>query len=166
MYSNCELWLFMMMLRSYEPGVVDIIFKCIKSHTFKTKKELQEAVNLWCENSEECIKKYGHISDWDVSQITDMSCMFLNAKHFNQPIGDWDVSNVTDMSCMFYNATNFNKPIGDWDVSSVKYMSCMFIKAIAFNQPIGGWDVSNVTDMDKMFHHATKFNQPIGDWNV
>ena len=45
MPSTCELWLFMMMIRSYEPGIVDIIFKCIKSHTFKTKEEFQNINN-------------------------------------------------------------------------------------------------------------------------
>jgi surface protein len=33
-----------------------------------------------------------------VSNVTDMSYMFYNAKAFNQDISKWDVSNVTDMS--------------------------------------------------------------------
>ena len=41
MPSTRELWCFMMMIRSYEPGVVDIIFKCVKSYTFKRKEELK-----------------------------------------------------------------------------------------------------------------------------
>ncbi len=156
----------MMMLRSYEPGIVDIIFKCIKSHTFKTKKELQEAVNLWCVNREECIKKYGHISNWDVSQITNMCELFENKTHFNDDISGWDLSSVTNMCMMFYNATNFNKPIGDWDVSNVTNMYGMFKYAQEYNQLIGDWDVSNVKNMHSMFFEARKFNQPIGDWDV
>ena len=89
MPSTRELLCFMMMIRSYEPGVVDIIFKCVKSYTFKRKEELKHAVNLWCENSEECIKKYGHIKDWDVSQITDMWELFENKIHFPQK-KNWD----------------------------------------------------------------------------
>jgi surface protein len=166
MPSTCELWLFMMMIRSYEPGIVDIIFKCIKSHTFKTKKELQEAVNLWCENREECINKYGHISDWDVSLITNMCELFRRQKTFNDNISRWDVSSVTDMYCMFYSATKFNQPIGDWNVSRVTNMYGMFKYAREYNQPIGDWDVSNVKNIHSMFFEASKFNQPIGKWVV
>ena len=61
---------------------------CVKSDTFKTKEVLQEAVNLWCENSEECIKKYGHISDWDVTLITDMSELFENKTTLNGDISN------------------------------------------------------------------------------
>ena len=109
---------------------------------------------------------FSGIENWDVSNVTDMSCMFLCTKFFNQPIGNWDVSNVTDMSGMFFGAESFNQPIGDWDVSNVTDMSGMFFKAKSFNQPIGDWDVSNVTDMREMFFGAKSFNQPIGDWDV
>jgi len=40
---------------------------------------------------------------------------------FAIPISDWDVSNVTNMSWMFYDATAFNQPIANWDVSKVIY---------------------------------------------
>ena len=33
----------------------------------------------------------------DLSQVTDMSQMFLGARKFNQNINNWDVSNVTNM---------------------------------------------------------------------
>ena len=42
----------------------------------KTKIELQEAVNLWCKDKDEALNKYGHISNWDTSLITDMSRLF------------------------------------------------------------------------------------------
>lgn len=32
-----------------------------------TNEELKEAVNLWCERQQEALDKYGHISDWNVS---------------------------------------------------------------------------------------------------
>ena len=33
------------------------------------------------------------------------------AEAFNQPLNKWDVSNVTNMKCMFKNATSFNQPL-------------------------------------------------------
>ena len=59
-----------------------IIFKA------KTKDELQEAVDLWCENKEEALNKYGHISNWDTSLITDMSELFSSKKDFNDNINN------------------------------------------------------------------------------
>ena len=108
----------------------------------------------------------GDISEWDTSNVVDMSYMFYEAEVFNQDISNWDVSNVTDMSYMFCGAILFKQPIGKWNVSNVTDMGSMFIHAASFNQPIGDWNVSNVTDMNHMFYYATSFNQPIGDWNV
>ena len=41
--------------------------------------------------------------------------MFSGSK-FNGDISNWDVSNVTDMGYMFYES-NFNGDISNWDVS-------------------------------------------------
>ena len=43
----------------------------------------------------EIASAYGLIQDWDVSQITDMSELFLYLENFNEPIGLWNVSAVT-----------------------------------------------------------------------
>ena len=37
--------------------------------------------------------KYGEISNWDTSRVTDMFCMFQFAHSFNQPLNNWNVSN-------------------------------------------------------------------------
>jgi len=103
---------------------------------------------------------------WDVSNVTNMSNMFLHASEFNQDISAWDVSNVTDMSQMFNSASAFNQDISHWDVSNVTNMTGMFDGAFAFNQDIGHWDVSNVTDMTAMFGAAYSFNQDISAWDV
>lgn len=110
--------------------------------------------------------EYGPISEWDVSQVTNMSDLMENKSNFNEDISDWDVSNVEDMTGMFSNATSFNQDISRWDVSKVKNMSFMFDNAISFNQDISEWDVSNVKDMNYMFFDASSFNQDISRWNV
>ncbi len=106
------------------------------------------------------------IGNWDVSNVTTMNRMFASAISFNQPIDNWDVGNVTDMLGMFYYAGSFNQPIGSWNVSNVTIMSQMFGQAGSFNQPIGNWNVGSVTTMAEMFSQASSFNQPIGNWNV
>lgn len=44
---------------------------------------------------------------------------------FNGDISDWDVSNVTDMSQMF-KKSNFKKNISKWDVRKVIKMNSIF----------------------------------------
>ncbi|NVK73079.1 MAG: DUF285 domain-containing protein [Oceanospirillaceae bacterium] len=127
---------------------------------------IREAVKLWLKNESEAINKYGHIKDWDTSEVTDMSSLFENAESFNQPIGNWDTSNVISMKKMFWQAKSFNQPIGNWNVSKVTDMNMMFTGASSFNQPLGNWDVSKVTNMIMMFFDAESFNQPIGSWNI
>ena len=105
------------------------------------------------------------ISSWDVGNVTDMLGMFQGSS-FNQDIGNWDVGNVTDMSGMFADASSFNQDIGNWDVSNVTNMSIMFSSATFFNQDIGNWNVRKVTDMSIMFNGAFSFNQDLGGWDV
>ena len=82
------------------------------------------------------VDKYGEISNWDVSKVTNMDEMFYRAHSFNQPLNNWNVSNdVKDMSYMFSRATSFNQPLNDWDVSNVLTMNDMFSGATSFNQP-------------------------------
>jgi surface protein len=106
------------------------------------------------------------ISSWDVSNVIDMSRMFLFATSFDQPLNDWDVSGETDISRMFNQASAFNQPLNNWDVSQVTNMQGMFSVATAFDQPLDNWDVSGVTDMSFMFNFASAFNQPLNNWDT
>ena len=127
------------------------------------------ALGLWFDNEAEAISTYGHISNWNVSAVTDMGYAFSNRFLFNEDISRWDVSNVTNMYKMFDGCDAFNQPIGEWDVSAVRTMAYLFRNAHSFNQPIGNWDVSSVSEnrgMRSMFRGAISFNQPIGNWNT
>ena len=111
-------------------------------------------------------ENFDGIELWNVSNVTNMSCMFLGCKNFNQPLNSWNVSNVTDMSCMFENCENFNQPLNSWDVSNVTDMNSMFRSCKNFNQPLNSWNVSNVTNIGCMFWCCENFNQPLNSWNV
>ena len=110
-------------------------------------------------DKEKVVSKYGDISNWDVSKVTNMSRMFAVATNFNQPLDNWDVSKVTDMSRIFEDATNFNQPLNNWNVSKVTDMIRMFRGATKFNQSLNNWDVSKLTDMSWMFRSAVNFNR-------
>ena len=129
-------------------------------------ESLREAIKEWIDDQQKTMRKYGHISNWDTSDVTDMSELFKDCKEFNDDISSWDVSQVTTMNGMFCGAVAFNQDIGQWNVSKVTTMRCMFSDAVDFNQDIGQWDVSKVTTMRCMFFRAAAFNQDIGQWNV
>lgn len=102
----------------------------------------------------------------DLTNVTDLEYMFVEAASFNADLSGWDVSGITNMRGMFSNATAFNSDISGWDVSGVTDMFAMFRNATAFNQDLTGWDVSNVTDMSTMFLGATAFDQDLGGWDI
>ena len=102
--------------------------------------------------------KYIDISDWDVSNITDMKYMFYDCEEL-ESVGDlsnWNVSNVTDMNSMFCNCKELEYvgDISEWDMSKVINMPFMFWYCTSFNQDLSCWNVSNVSDKVGMFYNC------------
>jgi surface protein len=73
------------------------------------------AVREWLHDPATAEVQYGHISDWDTSQVRDMSRLFrtdLNEENsFNSDLSRWNVARVTDMSHMFENACAFQSDL-------------------------------------------------------
>ena len=87
----------------------------------KTKEQLKQLINYAFKHN---IYDLNFI---DTSEITDMSWLFEYIS-CNFDISNWDVSNVTDMNNMFYCCWNFNCDLSNWNVSNVTDMGGMFVK--------------------------------------
>ena len=128
------------------------------------------------------------ISNWDMSNVIDISYIFLDTKiniplnwdlsnierltsvfeqtNFNQDLSNWDITSAQYINGLFFNNESFDQDISGWNTSNVISMNRTFLASRSFNQNISEWDVSNVTDMQFMFGSANKFNQDISNWDV
>ncbi len=102
----------------------------------------------------------------NLTNVTRMDGIFLNASSFNGNVSNWDVSNVTNMANMFLNATVFNQDLSNWNVKNVTTMSHMFQGASKFNQDLSNWNVGKVEDFWGMFLEAKSFNGNLSNWNI
>jgi len=133
---------------------------------------IRHALDLWYSVPVICQGVYGHISDWDVSRITNMNNLFADAPPgFDEDLSRWNVQNVFDMSYMFANATSFGSSgktdFSQWDVSNVLFMNNMFQGATTFNtDSMKDWNTSNVLSFAYQFANATSFNGDISNWDV
>jgi len=118
-----------------QPDFIWVIFRSsMPSKYNRSDEDIRDSVREWCETPMVATAKYGNISKWNTSMVTNMTELFKEEWYFNDDISKWDVSNVTDMSGMFdcYDSeeyetvSNFNGDISGWNVSSVTNMQSMF----------------------------------------
>ena len=108
----------------------------------------------------------GDISEWDVSNVIDMSSTFQHCRKFNSDISSWNVSKVKIMSFMFADCEKFNSDISQWDVSSCEKFFYTFRGCDSFNQDISGWNISSATTMVGMFDGCSSFDQDLSKWTL
>jgi surface protein len=113
------------------------------------------------------------VSGWDVSNVANMSSMFVNAVIYGPEVSsvyngvaDWDTSNVLDMSYIFWQCFDFNEDLSNWNTSNVINMSVMFGDCKEFNADISKWDTLNVENMNGMFAGCTSFNCDLSGWDT
>ena len=137
----------------FQPDFIWVIFRSMMpSKYIRTNDDIHDVVNEWCDDPVAATVKYGHISKWNTSLVTDMKNLFKGKRGFNDDISKWNVSSVTIMYAMFSH-TPFNGDISGWNVSSVTDMGFMFSDT-PFNGDISGWNVSSVTNMRGMFDNC------------
>lgn len=111
----------------------------------KNNSDFIDSIKMWFSDNQKCIKTYGHISDWDVSNVDEMAYAFYNKKEFNDNITRWNVSNVTNMFCMFEGAESFNQNISIWNTHKLNNTRYMFQNASSFNKNLSSWNTSHIS---------------------
>jgi len=118
----------------------------------RTDGDIKEAVKLWLKDAKAAKLKYGHITRWITTLVTDMSGLFEEAYCFNEDISEWDTSNVTTMARMFKKTYSFCQfGIVVWNTAKVTDMHQMFQEARAFDVDISEWNTRAVTNWEDMF---------------
>ena len=56
---------------------------------------------------------------WDMTRVTSMASMFVNANAFNQDIGNWNTAACTDFSDILFNCFLWNHDISGWNIASL-----------------------------------------------
>ena len=62
-----------------------------------TGSNFRTAIDLWFSNEAQCIVKYGHISEWDTAEVTNMDQLFMDRGDFNEDLSKWNVGKVITM---------------------------------------------------------------------
>ena len=146
--------------------ITDLIKKNITNLNCIDVSEITEMSLLFGKVNYNITVKDIDISEWNVSNVNDMSEMFAGCMLFNADLSNWNVSKVFNMTGMFINCIEFNSDLSKWDVSNVKNMRYMFNGCKIFNSDLSKWNVSKVTDMSQMFDRCSKIqkNNKIPDW--
>ena len=105
-------------------------------------------------------------SNWNTSNITDMSFMFANVAAADPDTSGWNTSNVTDMRNLFFGASVATPDTSNWDMSQVTDISFMFLGAQMADPNTSDWDTGNVTSMRNTFAGALVANPDVSDWDT
>ena len=117
------------------------------------------------------------LSNWDTSNVTDMSKMFDGNRNLADisALTNWSTGNVTDMSYMFQNVHQLPNidALANWNTGNVTDMSYMFDNytkggRIRNVNGASNWNTGNVTNMSHMFRSNGALNNISGlsNWNT
>jgi hypothetical protein len=121
------------------------------ANLIRIDQDIKHAVIMWQKDQAAAEARYGHISLWNTSAVTDMCALFYKASDFRDDISQWDVSNVRCMERLFHEASSFNCDISNWETGKVWDMGWLFCDASSFRCDVSEWDVSSVLTMHGTF---------------
>ena len=106
------------------------------------------------------------ITDWNTSNIEDMSYMFCNCYKLESlpDISRWNTENVVNMSSMFLNCSSLKSfpEISEWKINKVKNMSYMFAgcKSLISFPIITKWLKNENIEKKEIFRDCKDFQIP------
>lgn len=115
------------------------------------------------------------LSNWDISDVEDMSEMFYDCKNLKEVIirndtdtlGNWDTSKVKYMSNMFALTSLEEIDVSSWKIDSLKKINGMFFGCLYLNEVIfGDWAVSNIEDATNLFALCENADFDINNWKL
>ena len=151
--KNCKL-----IINQEEQELTDILnVSEFKEDEIEIKlKEIKKITNMsyMFYKCEELIS-FSEISNWDTSEVTNMSFMFSYLPLKSLPnISKWDTSKVINMCHMFSHSSLESLPdISKWNTSKVTDISYMFFncKLLSKFPNIFHWNLKNVMEKKNMF---------------
>mgnify|MGYP006225151237 FL=1 len=86
-----------------------------------------------------------------------MEGLFYSSNPVKADLSNWDVSNVTNMGSLSIGLGDVNPGINNWNVSKVNVMSSFFGNTNKYFEGIdlSGWDVSKVTSCKNFYSNIT-----------
>lgn len=106
------------------------------------------------------------LSEWDTSEVVNMSESFYNIKLVDIPVQLWNVSKVNTFSNMFYTCNNFVADITGWTFLNGANLSRMLFQCAKFNQNISVWNVSQIANFERTLYRCNLFNHSLAAWDI
>lgn len=119
----------------------------------------RQAIELYFLDKKSCEEKYGDISLWNVSQVTDMSYAFANREDFNVLL-HWNTINVKNMKRMFYGCSSFNSSLCNLNFANVENADGMLENCVSYNQTLFG-NFLKLKTAENMFESCSNLNNEI-----
>ncbi len=119
---------------------------------------IHDAVKLWRTDHKTAMKTYGNISNWDVSNVSDMSYLFSCDQHnqtncaINGDISNWNTAKLNSTFCMFMNQQHFNQTLSAWNLDALAKSSNDY----AAYQTFAGAKGDTVSEWCKKFEKELK----------
>ena len=125
-------------------GITDANFKeSIRKYYLGTPAEKQEIITLFGSIEEWDVSQVTYMSSAFTSSDPSGN---IPGVQFNADLSNWNVSNVTDMFGMFGACSVFNQDLSSWNVSNVTDMRLMFLYCSVFNQDLSSWSFTTTPE--------------------